>query len=286
MCVALATTFTANTTFANVKLNPTVEYRSELTDNSESIQEVFDLLEYDVEDADGDQRAIQDAQKNAVQNLQDLKSAGVTSVEIQRYMENTLISDKNAKKEYRATLAALTVQNASDAEVLAVTMDFAANNTQTGAAFSGGAGADYTRIALIAGIVIMAAVTIYMMIEIKKLKEDGVDGKDGKDGKDGEDGEDGTNGTDGEDGTNGTDGVDGTNGTDGVDGTNGTNGTDGVDGTNGTDGEDGVDGNDGKDGIDGVCNCEPGKKNHKKNCGGSKKHHSRNNKNRVSNWWD
>ena len=107
------------------------------------------------------------AQTEFENSLLALRAEGVTVEDIQTYMEKSIL-DAKTKNDYRRLVASMKKQDISEDEASVVAMNFMEKNYSQSASFSSGSSANYKKIAIIVGVVIIGVVTFLIIRNCKK----------------------------------------------------------------------------------------------------------------------
>ena len=145
----------------------------QMTDRDVEIGSIFNQFHYamTVEWDQIDESFPIEAEKNLTQALDNLIAQGISSDEIQKYMENYLLKGK-AGTEYNRFLSALRSQGRSSQEITAMTTDFMGSNLNEGVSFNGEGPGGGRGTSLLTTVVIVVLVVAVTHLLLKKDKGD------------------------------------------------------------------------------------------------------------------
>ena len=149
-----------------------VDYKMEINDSSKQIENVFKKFQYETT-VNWDQKDpiyLEDAQKDLINSLEDLKMSGVTDEQIQDYMLKNITND-NARRDYVKLIETMKKQGISGEEAAEKMMEFMKKNHVQGVGFAGGASGGYNRVGIVLGIIVVGVVT-YIIIKNKHHNEE------------------------------------------------------------------------------------------------------------------
>lgn len=143
-----------------LQANSSVEYKTEISDSSKQIENVFKKFRYDttVNWDQKDPQYLADAQKELENSLADLKMSGVTEEQVQSYMMNNVLRE-DARNDYKKLIETMKKQGLSEEEASKQMMSFMEKNHVRGVSFAGGGSSSYSRVAIIIGVIVVGVVT-------------------------------------------------------------------------------------------------------------------------------
>lgn len=178
LCLLLAFSFFLSTVVPEGAQAKTIsDYKMEMDAKELKIAQAFEKLQYalNVEWDQKDQEFKSRAKDEFTANLEELRNDGVSSDEIQAFMQKTML-DKKTAKEFTRMIETTRGQNLTDAEINVLAMNFIKNNSQEGASFSGrgkGEGGGGHQWWKIAAVVVVVVVVLKLVLAHKSKEENG-----------------------------------------------------------------------------------------------------------------